>query len=215
MLRRPENAFLQARLGTDGRKPVVLSVQPSTWWSEEGARDWSLGLGLEFRPASNVSVELDPRVSHSESTDPFVTTVDEPMATELFGQPFISSNDFGTFKQFEAPRRLEKEVFSRDAGTIRSEGEGFDEVFVVDPDGGGPAEEFSFDQRGFTFASLRGNAVLRWEYTPGSTLFFVWTRDRSSLDPTGDLRFRRDASDIFEAEGDHVFLGKATCWLGL
>ncbi|MFW6192125.1 MAG: DUF5916 domain-containing protein [Gemmatimonadota bacterium] len=248
VLRRPESGFLQARVGTDDRKPVVLSVNPTTGWNAEGARDWSLGLGLELRPASNVSVQLNPRLSRTESVDQFVTTVEDPTATdfygqrhvfadltqrtvsmetrvnwtftpdlslELFAQPFISSNDFSAFKQFAAPRRLEKEVFGRDVGTIRSEGEGFDETFHVDPDGPGPAEEFSFDQRDFTFASLRGNAVLRWEYLPGSTLFFVWTQDRNRRQPVGDLDFGRDVGDVFTAEGENVFLVKATYWLGL
>jgi len=248
VLRRPENAYLQARLATDDRKPVAVSLQPSTWWSEEGARDWSLGLGMEFRPASNVSVELEPRVSHSESTDQFVTSVEDPTATEFFGerhvfadlvqrsvsmetrvnwtftpelslelfvQPFISSNDFRAFKEFAAPRELAKEVYGRDVGTIRSEGEGEDEVFFVDPDGAGPAAEFSFDQQDFTLASLRGNAVLRWQYRPGSTLFFVWTQDRSATHASGDLRFRRDVGDLLGAEGDHVFLVKATFWMGI
>jgi hypothetical protein len=248
VLRRPERGFLQARLGTDDRKPVVLSLTPTAGWNAEGARDWSVGLGLELRPASNVSVELTPRLSRTESTDQFVTTVEDPTATDFFGrrhvfadltqrslsmetrlnwtftpdlslelfvQPFISANDFGAFKQFAAPRELAKQVFGRDVGTIRSEGEGFDQVFHVDPDGPGPAGEFSFEQRNFTFASLRGNAVLRWEYLPGSTLFFVWTQDRSAREAAGDLRFGRDAGNLFTAEGENVFLVKATYWLGL
>jgi hypothetical protein len=248
VLRRPRAGYLQTQVGTDDRKPVVLSFRGNTGWNAEGARDWSLGLGLELRPASNVSVQLNPSLSRRQSTDQFVTTVEDPIATEFFGrrhvfadltqrsvsmetrvnwtftpdlslelfaQPFISSNDFSSFKQFAAPRRLEKEVFGRDVGTIRSEGEGFDETYHVDPDGSGPAEEFSFGQRDFTFASLRGNAVLRWEYLPGSTLFFVWTQNRNARQPAGDLRLGRDVGDVFTADGENVFLVKATYWLGL
>ena len=35
----------------------------------------------------------------------------------------------------------------------------------------------------FNVTSLRGNAVLRWEYMPGSTLYLVWTQTREDLIP--------------------------------
>src|SRR5947209_14213094 len=31
-------------------------------------------------------------------------------------------------------------------------------------------------------SSLIGNAVVRWEYRPGSTVFFVWTQSRNGTD---------------------------------
>ena len=43
------------------------------------------------------------------------------------------------------------------------------------------------DNRDFNSRSLNGNAVLRWEYRPGSTMFFVWST--SCAAGTGDPRF--------------------------
>jgi uncharacterized protein DUF5916/cellulose/xylan binding protein with CBM9 domain len=50
------------------------------------------------------------------------------------------------------------------------------------------ARSYSFEPSGyteekdFTDRSLKGNAVLRWEYRPGSTLYLVWTQRRSERD---------------------------------
>jgi len=137
------------------------------------------------------------------------------MTLELFLQPLISANDFSRFKEFAAPRTLEKVVFGEERGTIRTEGEGAGRLHFVDPDGPGPAEEFSFSDRDFNFRSLRGNLVFRWEYLPGSTLFLVWTQDRSSVRPFGDFSLARDADALLGGDGEHVFLLKLTYWLGV
>jgi hypothetical protein len=73
----------------------------------------------------------------------------------------------------------------------------------------------TFSNRDFNFRSLRGNAVMRWEYRPGSTVFLVWTQNRSSEDPVGDFQFRRDRQALFDARPDNVFLVKVNYWIGL
>lgn len=62
--------------------------------------------------------------------------------------------------------------------------------------------------------TLRGNAVLRWEFRPGSTLFLVWTQDRNHTASTGDLRLDRDQQALFGAPADHIFQLKVSYWMG-
>ncbi len=137
------------------------------------------------------------------------------MTLEMFVQPLISANDFSSFKEFDQTRRLAKSVYGVDVGTTREEGLGAARNVFIDPDGTGPAQEFSLSNRDFNFRSLRGNLVFRWEYTPGSTLFFVWTQDRSATSPFGDLDFGRDFDALTGASADNIFLIKATYWLGI
>jgi hypothetical protein len=86
----------------------------------------------------------------------------------------------------------------------------------IDPDGAGPANGFVIAPRDFTFRSLRGNAVLRWEYRPGSTLFVVWTRSSRLPSLTrGQIDFSEDAGAIFRGPSDNIFLIKVNYWLGL
>jgi hypothetical protein len=103
-------------------------------------------------------------------------------------------------------------VYGQDVGTISQQQDG---SYTVDPDGTGPAAAFAFGNPDFNFRSLRGNAVLRWEYRPGSTVFFVWTQSRSDVAPNGDLQFSRDVSGLFDAKPDNIFLLKVNYWLGL
>jgi hypothetical protein len=69
------------------------------------------------------------------------------------------------------------------------------------------------DDETFTTRSLRGSAVLRWEWRPGSTLFLVWQQQREFEDASGDFRFRRDLRRLGRASPDNVFVVKATWWL--
>lgn len=55
---------------------------------------------------------------------------------------------------------------------------GEDGSITVDPGDGGRSFTVARD---FTARALQGNAVLRWEYRPGSALFLVWQQQRSGL----------------------------------
>jgi hypothetical protein len=137
------------------------------------------------------------------------------MSLELFVQPLFSANDFANYKEFDQPGQLAKSIYGVDVGTIRTEGEGFERMIFIDPDGDGPAEEFSIGDPTFNFRSLRGNLVFRWEYLRGSTLYFVWTQDRNATDPFGNLDFGRDLDALTSAVSNNIFLLKMTYWLGI
>lgn len=57
---------------------------------------------------------------------------------------------------------------------------------------------------------LQTNLVARWEYIPGSELFFVWARGSvGSVDPANDL-VDSVSNQVFEAPANDTFLIKAT-----
>jgi hypothetical protein len=62
---------------------------------------------------------------------------------------------------------------------------------------------------------MRGNAVIRWEYLPGSTLFLVWTQLREDYAPYEDTDFRHDMRQMFDAQADNTFMVKVTYHLGI
>ena len=84
----------------------------------------------------------------------------------------------------------------------------------VDFDNDGTAD-FSFSDRDFNQRSLIGNAVLRWEYRPGSTIFLVWQRQQVDRALIGDFDLSRDAGALFSAPADDRFIIKVNYWLGL
>jgi hypothetical protein len=135
------------------------------------------------------------------------------LSLQLFAQPFVSSGKFSNYKEFLRPRDYDFAVYGRDRGTIARtvDAEG-NASYTVDPDGAGPAESFAFGEQSFTVRSLRGNAVLRWEYHPGSALFVVWQQQRDGFDPDGSFD-GHDVRHVFTEPAHNVFLIKATYWL--
>lgn len=134
------------------------------------------------------------------------------LSLQVFAQPFVSSGRFDRYKEFLAPRTFQFDVYGRDRGTIMRDRDA--QQVTVDPDGSGPAAPFTFDEREFTVRALRGNAVLRWEYHPGSTLFLVWQQLREDEVAVADLAAARRPTDAFRVAAHNVFLVKASYWLG-
>jgi hypothetical protein len=152
------------------------------------------------------------------SMDTRVAVTFSPTSTlELYAQPFIASGAYSEFKEFASPRALAKRVYGRDMGTITpvANAEGSVAQYSVDPDGAGPAAAFTFDNPSFNRRSLIGNAVYRWEYRPGSTLFLVWTQSRDNEQRyDGTLDFDRDRAALLGANPSNIFLVKVNYWLG-
>ncbi|MDH3225384.1 MAG: DUF5916 domain-containing protein, partial [Gemmatimonadota bacterium] len=84
----------------------------------------------------------------------------------------------------------------------------------VDFDGDGLADD-SFDDQNFNVRSLVGNAVVRWEYRPGSTLFLVWQRRQRDRVGLGDFDLSRDVDALLGAPSENVFIVKVNYWLSL
>ena len=143
------------------------------------------------------------------------TTFTPNLTLELFAQPFLASGHYTNFKEFAKPHSGQMTYYGRDNGsTIATSITGNGRIYTVDPDGSGAAAPFQFGSPDFNVRSLRGTAVLRYEYRPGSTLFFVWTQERDGSDSFGDFNFTRDRSALFRDRPVNVFQVKATYWLG-
>ena len=107
-------------------------------------------------------------------------------------------------------------VYGRDRGTITETSPatpGAATQITIDPDGTSPAAPMQFQNPDFNFRSLRGNAVFRWEFRPGSVMYVAWAHSRSASLAQGDFRFSRDFNGMFENVPDNVFLVKASFWI--
>ncbi len=138
-------------------------------------------------------------------------TFSPTMTLQVFAQPLLSTGDYHDFGELAAARTFDFTRYGKDAGTVS---EASDRV-TLDPDGAaGAAASFSFSNPDFRFVSLRGNAVFRWEYRPGSTLFLVWTQQAEDVENVGTLGFSRPVRRLFDQRPDNVFAVKLTYWIG-
>src|SRR3989449_10884608 len=125
-------------------------------------------------------------------------TFSPSLSVQLYAQPFTFSGDFRNFKELRARKTFAFDRYGRDNGSTIGDTllvSGTDTVpgYVVDPDGpsASAATRCTFPNPDFRTRSVKVNAVLRWEYRPGSTLFVVSTQTRSGYwpyDATFDLR---------------------------
>ncbi|MBA4252190.1 MAG: hypothetical protein C0442_10785, partial [Chlorobiaceae bacterium] len=133
------------------------------------------------------------------------------LSLQLFLQPLFSVGSYSYFKELAKPKSKEYNVYGRDNSSSINYNDATNE-YTVEPDGEGAASSFVIDNPDFNFKSLRANGVLRWEFKPGSTLFFVWTQSRTNPDHPSDFSFERDFRSLINSESDNIFMIKFTYW---
>jgi len=127
-------------------------------------------------------------------------------------QPLLATGHYDDFKELATPRTYMFRRYGNGGSSLQYDPAA--RSYSVDPDAFGPSSSFSFDNPDFNFKSLRLNAIFRWEFRPGSTLYAVWTEQREDDTHPGDFRAGRDLSRLFSASSDDVFLVKITYWIG-
>ena len=204
-------------------------------------RTYSYVWNFDWKPASNVEVIFSPELDKDWEYSQWVGAFSEPTATATYGnhyvfgemnqttliagirvnwaftpqlslqayiQPLLSAAKFTNFKELSQPRTYNFLTYGTGGSKIS-----YDSLYRVDPDGIGPATPFSFSSPDFNFKSLRGDAVLRWEFIPGSTVYLVWTQSRVNSDDPGDYQLHRDLSELFSSQPDNIFLVKFAYWM--
>ena len=150
-------------------------------------------------------------------------TLTPDLSVEFFGQPLVSSAAYAPYKQLRRSESYQFDVFAEgkyreDSGTVWCEGgrtcRAPSGLRWIDPGGTGEFN-FTLPDQDFNLRSLRTTAVVRWEYRPGSTLYFVWQRRQGETANVGDFDFSRDARALIAAPKDDVFMVKGTLWFTL
>lgn len=141
------------------------------------------------------------------------------LSLQLYAQPLLSSGDYVQYKQLAEPESYDFRAFQAGTSSVLGntvlcsssicELDG-DQYVDFDSDG---TTDYSFSDRDFNVRSLVGNAVLRWEYRPGSAIFLVWQRRQQGSAQVGDFDFGRDVDALFAAPADDRFIIKVNYWL--
>jgi hypothetical protein len=212
----PSQSF-QVNVSGDNRRAVI----PQLEWAvgaADGRRSWERrgSAGADFRISTRFSTTLsvsgNKRVDNQQwvanyghflsDTTHYTfarlaqTTVSmaarasftaTPLLTfQFYAQPFMSAGSFTDWREIDAARAT-----------------AYDDRFAAYGNGAVPG--------GFNVKQFNSNAVVRWEYRPGSTLFLVWQQGRAqdALN-RGSFELQRDYRDLFRAHPVNTFLIKAT-----
>ena len=115
-------------------------------------------------------------------------TLTPALSLELYAQPFLASLEHSDWRELADPRAS-----------------GYADRFAPFAGAGTPPD---VSRRQFN-----SNAVLRWEYRPGSVIFVVWQQGRSHAAPFGgDFDAGRDLDGLFGQRPDNTLLVKASYW---
>ncbi len=141
-------------------------------------------------------------------------TLSPTLSFQMFLQPLFSTGNYRNLKELTRPRSYDFHTFGMDGSALSDSMSDGSHYYYADPDGSGPANTIEIEDPNFSKVELRANAVLRWEYMPGSTLYLVWTQSRSDYDGAGDFGLSRSLNRLSVAQPDNIFMLKLTYWLG-
>ena len=207
-----------------------------------GAVQENINGGLQFRPPGPLDLRVDAEATHQVNDRQYVTSaqvgdstyyllghLDQREASvtlradlaltprlslELYAQPFVSAGRYTGLKLAADPRAASYADRFDVLGPDRLTRPGGGAVASVDVNRDGVAD-FSFDEPNFSVVSLRTNAVLRWGFLPGSTLFVVWQQSLENDGTNPALSLERGLLDTFTATGQNVLAVKVAYWMGL
>lgn len=134
-------------------------------------------------------------------------TFNPNLTLQYYGEPFIARGRYTDFNYVNDPiaEDLNNRVTWYNDNQINFE----DGVYSVDENQDGTTD-YSFGDPNFAFVQYRSNLVLRWEYIPGSEIFFVWSQGITGFgDALNDFNTIID-NQLFSQQPENTFLIKAT-----
>ena len=241
---RPSDYSLSGRLHSDVRKDLTASVRYRWRADVTGEFDKTYAASLNWRPAPNMELSPGIDFTQQFDNDQYVTKIHDiganhtygvryvfadidqstlsaslsvnwtfapDLSLQVFAQPFITTGKFYNYKEFAREGTFDFDVYGIDKGSVEEDSDG---NLTVIPDDQPESASFTIDNQDFNFASLRGNAVLRWEFRPGTILFLVWQQNREENIDRGFFDLGEDVRRMVTASGNNTFLLKLAYWFG-
>ncbi len=236
---RPPYFSMNAGISSDPRKSVVLNLGTFQHTGPGDGRNNDWFAEVQYKPRPSLEFGIGPSLNWDKAEAQFLGRVTDATATrtygsryvfasveqttlsidtrvnytfsptlslQVFAQPFIASGAFGATKEFAEPGKFEFLTYGRDVGQI------VDGRIYPNGQGAG-AVSFAAPKPDFNVGSLRGNAVVKWDWRPGSTMYVAWQQTRDAFSPVGNFELNRDFDNLFGAQPDNIFLIKVSYWL--
>jgi hypothetical protein len=237
---------ISARLGfsTDNRKKLMFSVYANESKGFKNSSDNLYAeLDITYKPTNYLVFTISPSYNKSYSELQYVTQTDfngspryifgsidqktistsfrvnvniSPNLTfQYWGQPFVATGKYYDYKFISDPMANSyRDRFI----TYNSNQIAFDtDHYNIDENADGKTD-YTLGKNDFNVKQFLSNLVVRWEYSPGSTLFLVWSQTRSYNSDSGQMDFFNNIGDLFNKglnTPHNVFLIKFSYRFGL
>ena len=239
----PGEQSFSINLNTDYSKKFAITI--GTWRSSRDAsagNAYDYWLTLQYRPTNAFLFKLEPSYSFQNHTLQYISeesvdnnpvllfgnikshtmsfviranyTITPELSIEYYAQPFVSSGKYNSIKKITDSRAElftdRFHIFDSNEITYNQE----DNEYDIDSNGDG-LSDITISNPDFNFKQLRSNLVLRWEYRPGSTFYFVWSQGRTRSTETREFSYGNDLKDLYGITPHNVFLVKFSYWFAL
>jgi len=230
-------------IGSDERKKLSFTINGYGYVANDGHGSMKgAKLSINYKPVNALSVSLSPNFTSSFSNLQYIEqnsygsadryifgainqtvlgvslrinlTLTPTLTIQYWGQPFIASGLFSDLKYITDPMA--------DQYSDRFHSYSDDQIDCYKADGYCDIDEntdgivdYSVGYPDFNVKEFKSNLVMRWEYRPGSAVYFVWSQGRSGYDPYGDFLFSRDFKNLAEIKPRDILLVKLSYRFGL
>ncbi|MCF6342988.1 MAG: carbohydrate binding family 9 domain-containing protein [Bacteroidales bacterium] len=235
-IRKPGIWRTGGRIETDNRKKLVGNLFISRAWGDVSYRQaFDIGFGITYQPLPSLQLSVSPTYVHDQETAFYVSTgvfegenkyivanldrislvmnlrinysITPDLSVQFWGQPYFFSGDYWNYKEVNNAGSTDyyKQFHVFDENEI-SFNEA-DNEYLIDENKDGTTD-YSFGNPDFSFYEFRSNFVIRWEYVPGSTVFFVWSQGRTGSTPDGRFSLNENMNKLFDETPRNIFLLK-------
>ena len=205
---------------------------------EHSMESFTIGPGIMVRPFNTLKIGLTANYAKNHDQLQYVATKELPsdyryilgtidqqtlgitfridysitpeLSVQYYGSPFVSRGIYSEFKYVDDPLSEEYENrFIMYPDPVLNDG-----IYELDENNDMVAD-YTIDNPDFNFLQFRSNFVAKWEYRPGSFLYFVWSSERtgnaaSATDTMGD-----SFSQLWDIFPGNIFLIKLNYWFSL
>lgn len=220
---------------TDPRRRLSFRLSASGERDDAESSNWDAAVTADVRAFGTLRVRGGPSLSRHDRLDQYVTTVlsttqgtivspryvfatlrenttafivradwilSPRLSLQFFAQPLVARAAFGQFKELADAGSLTFARYPRasaNAGSIQ-----------IDPNGTPDSSSFVILDPSFALASVRANAVVRWEWQDGASLYLVWQQNRIGRSPAD---FEPLLTDAFTPAATNTIAVKASFWI--
>ena len=239
----PGSQSFNLNLGTDYSKKLSFFIGNYHGYGDaNSSRSHEYFGEINYRPSNTVSISVDPDYGIQKQELQYVSTagatgnpiyvfgkldqrtlgitfrinytINPELSIEYYGQPFISAGKYTDYKKITQTNADKFNnrfyVYKPDEISYNSE----TNSYTID-ENGDINSSYSVSNLDYNFRQFRSNLVVRWEYLPGSTIYFVWSQGRTSSDSNGLFSYSNDTKDLFKITPHNVFLVKFSYWFAL
>jgi hypothetical protein len=239
--RQPDRFYMWFGTSSDSRKKLVFNFNGNySFGVEKNIETFRLSTGLTYKPADNFNFSFNPAYSKTSDMLQYVNqvqydgasryifagidqrvvnfsfrinyTITPDLTIQYWGQPFVAAGKYNDFKFITNPKAQDfKDRFhSYNANQLSFDESGYN----VDDNMDG-SSDYRFRNPDFNVREFLSNLVIRWEFNPGSSVYFVWNQTRSVNDNIGEIQYFNDLDQMFSIKPHNIFLIKFSYRVGV